>query len=177
MLDLGYTFPPSLTVTMAGDALIGQRWDKGTIWTTSKTPVPAGLHAGVWQPAGSPTHLAWIVPTLDSATGTVSLSTLAGGRFAAPTTVATNSAVDIVAWVGDCLLLMDGRDDTATSTGLFVADVCKDGAPVDRLVTADQAAQLDVPARWGLAPGRIALAFDTGETETLVVLNTPRDKR
>lgn len=175
LVDLGHTFPPSLTVTMVGSALVGQRWGgKDTIWTTSETPLPPGLGTGVWQPAGSPTHLAWIVPTLDSATGNVALSTLAGGRFSTPITVATESAVDVIAWIGDCQLLMDGRDEAANPTGLFVADVCKHGAPVTQLLPADLAAQMNVPARWGLAPGLIAFAFNTGKTETLIVLHAPQ---
>jgi len=177
LVDLGHTFPASLTATMVGRALVGQRWGgkaTGTVWTTSKEPLPQGLDTGVWQPAGSPTHLAWIAPTLDNATGNVVVSTLAAGGFASPTTLATPSAVDVIAWIGDCLLLMDGRDDAANSTGLFVADVCTPSAPVRQLITADQAAQLDLPARWGIAPGTVALAFDTGKAETLVVLHTPR---
>jgi hypothetical protein len=178
-LNLGDKLPGVFTVTVTGDALVAQLWGDRAIWTTSKTPLPHSIYSHSWQPAGSPTHLAWVASSANNASaGTVQLSTLDAGHFTTPNQIPTQGAIGSLDWFNDCQLLMEGRDaGTGNATGLFVADVCAAGTPVDRLLTADQAGQRDLSARWGLATGTLALAFKTGKAETIVVLRTPGSAR
>jgi hypothetical protein len=97
----------------------------------------------------------------------VYVATLHGNSYGAPIRIAAESDVGVLEWASDCVLFV------REFTGLFAVHVCEHGAPVTRILTANQVARIYNPARFAIAPGRFAFAIHTPDAEVVVLLAVP----